>query len=403
MKRLIQTHPIVFLLLVAGFVFDAVLLASTGRLWDGGSFALGSTAVVVYFLGPSALLRFVIFRRRLHLALAWGFTFLLWFGWFVFYAMLKVGPFRPSLLFVMCILAAFKTMRLVEADGERTAPDKAVDPKPEPEKPEPNTAERSATPDVEPPVDEHPKPCAQAPGGSLKSLERVLCIMAAVGCLLALFDLPSEYYKVLRFVVVAACIALITGIQKSCASEKTKTWTCVGFGLLAVFYNPILPLDLDDEDWLWMNGACALAFLGFLLWTRLLDTGRLIKARVQGQKWNRWAGQLTRLEKAMMCLLAVNILTMPSLLFLGTDRSGFAAAMFLVCLASGLGWMLVGGIDEMLNGRERKENAEALKEFHSTIAKGARAGTEGERKAIIQKILNPPQPQTPARNRDWNY
>ena len=69
--------------------------------------------------------------------------------------------------------------------------------------------------------------------------------------------MPDDFYKALRFVVVAACVAVIWDIQKSGASEKKKTVVSVLFGLLAVIFNPILPLEMDRGMWAWFDVGAA--------------------------------------------------------------------------------------------------------------------------------------------------
>jgi hypothetical protein len=91
--------------------------------------------------------------------------------------------------------------------------------------------------------------------------------MAAIGCLVALWDMPDDYYKVLRFIVVAACGVIIWDIQKSSASDARKTWFTVAFGMLAVFFNPIMPIELDDDTWRWVTLTGAVGF-------RLLEVGK---------------------------------------------------------------------------------------------------------------------------------
>ena len=81
----------------------------------GTSFALGSILVITYFLGVSGILRFAIVRRPIHLGLTWVIIVLLYFGWFVIQAALQEGQYRPSLLFILCVVAAFKTMRFSDA------------------------------------------------------------------------------------------------------------------------------------------------------------------------------------------------------------------------------------------------------------------------------------------------
>jgi hypothetical protein len=96
-------------------------------------------------------------------------------------------------------------------------------------------------------------------------MQRILAIMAGAGCLLALLDMPSEYYKVLRFVVVAACIASILQFKSLDIAEKKRNALYVVFGLLAIIFNPFVPLEMERGEWLWFNIAGVLILFGTVL------------------------------------------------------------------------------------------------------------------------------------------
>lgn len=281
MKRLFAAHPTVFLFVVFAFIIDAVMVASTGGLWRDGSFAIGSTLVVAYFFGISSFLRFVVFRNRIHAGITWAITILLWFGWFALQVAINQGQYRPSLLFIMCLVAAFKTMRLEQSEEEKIeAEQRLAKEQTEVNENETNEGEHGngghavtdkkndpnlVAPPPEPapsssPIDSIERANIGESQNSLQSLKQVLAIIAAIGCLVALFDMPDDYYKVLRFIVVAACGMVIWDTQKSSAKDIKKTWLAVAFGLLAVFFNPILPIELDNNTWRWVNLAGAAGF-----------------------------------------------------------------------------------------------------------------------------------------------
>ncbi len=109
LKRLFSTHPLIFSLL--GFAIILDLTGVMSSIMPGASFALGSILVIAYFLGVSGILRFGLARRPIHLALTWVVIVVLYLGWFVIQAALNDGQYRPSMLFVLCVFAAFKTMR----------------------------------------------------------------------------------------------------------------------------------------------------------------------------------------------------------------------------------------------------------------------------------------------------
>jgi hypothetical protein len=281
MKRLFAAHPAIFSLLVFAFILDAVIVASTGGLWEDASFALGSTLVVAYFFGISSFLRFVVFRNRIHAGITWVATILLGWGWFTLQVALDQSSYRPSLLFIMCLLASFKIMRLEQSEEEkieaeqRLANDQSETTESESDEYEHDnddyeiidkkTAANPVTPPTAPAplsttIDSTERTNTSENQNSLRSLKQVLTIIAAIGCLVALLDMPDDYYKVLRFIVVAACGIVIWDTQKSNAKDIKKTWLAVAFGLLAVFFNPILPIELDNDTWRWVNLAGAAGF-----------------------------------------------------------------------------------------------------------------------------------------------
>jgi hypothetical protein len=281
MKRLFAAYPVIFSLVAFAFIIDVVLIASTGALWQDGSFAMGSAGAVVFFLGSASLLRFVIFRNRIHLAISWAAILILWFGWFAIKALTQ-SPQYASLLLIMCLVAAFKTMRLQQSEEEKNAAEqRGADIQPEVEENEgvrhehseknqkstdiqaPSTLPEKTTEPISPSAILATSSTGPDTGDNqsgLRSLKQVLAIMAAIGCLVALWDMPDDYYKVLRFIVVAACGVIIWDIQKSSASDARKTWFTVVFGMLAVFFNPIMPIELDDDTWRWVTLTGAVGF-----------------------------------------------------------------------------------------------------------------------------------------------
>jgi hypothetical protein len=107
--RLFATHPLIFSLLGIAIILDLTGVMSS--IMPGASFALGSILVIAYFLGVSGILRFGLARRPIHLALTWVAIVSLYLGWFMIQAAHNDGQYRPSMLFVLCVVAAFKTMR----------------------------------------------------------------------------------------------------------------------------------------------------------------------------------------------------------------------------------------------------------------------------------------------------
>jgi hypothetical protein len=106
------------------------------------------------------------------------------------------------------------------------------------------------------------------------TMQKILAIMAGAGCLLALLDMPSEYYKALRFVVVVASVYAIVTLQRAYHSDGKKNALTTAFGLAAVLFNPLLPLEMERETWAFVNVATALLFLGYEFRGQLMDAKR---------------------------------------------------------------------------------------------------------------------------------
>lgn len=92
----------------------------------------------------------------------------------------------------------------------------------------------------------------------------VLVAVAIPMLLLALGRWPYAYYKVLRWVtcstaVVMACVAWT-------AWEEKGLWAVLPFGLLAILFNPLLPIHLNREVWRVLNlGAAAALAIGVVV------------------------------------------------------------------------------------------------------------------------------------------
>jgi hypothetical protein len=99
----------------------------------------------------------------------------------------------------------------------------------------------------------------------LKDPKKSCIVLGILGCFLALLDMPNEFYAVLRFVVVAASVAAIWLLQKSTHGDRFKTVMSLLLGILAIVFNPVMPLDLEREQWAFFNLAGAGLLLGILL------------------------------------------------------------------------------------------------------------------------------------------
>ena len=85
---------------------------------------------------------------------------------------------------------------------------------------------------------------------------RLYFVVPAVMALLALLDMPYGYYQLLRLVVAAASVFIAVA-----AWQRGGHVAVMAFGLLALIYNPIVPLHLKREIWEWVNLGTAAIFL----------------------------------------------------------------------------------------------------------------------------------------------
>lgn len=88
---------------------------------------------------------------------------------------------------------------------------------------------------------------------------RLYFAVPAAMALLALLDMPYGYYQLLRLVVAVA-----SAFIAAAAWQRGSHVAVIAFGLLALIYNPVVPLHLKREIWEWVNIGTAAIFLGAL-------------------------------------------------------------------------------------------------------------------------------------------
>ena len=76
----------------------------------------------------------------------------------------------------------------------------------------------------------------------------ILFLIPAAMLLLAMADMPSEYYVFMRIVVCLACAVVAYGSYKR---EDSLNSSAILFGLMAILFNPIIPVYLYDRE-IWM-------------------------------------------------------------------------------------------------------------------------------------------------------
>lgn len=91
--------------------------------------------------------------------------------------------------------------------------------------------------------------------------KRIATLISIVMLLLAIPPIwPYGYYTLLRIVVCGTC-AFLTWI----ANELNKTFWIWIFGLLTLVFNPVMPIHLDKETWVAIDGIAAF-FILLSLW-----------------------------------------------------------------------------------------------------------------------------------------
>lgn len=85
---------------------------------------------------------------------------------------------------------------------------------------------------------------------SIKLDERsIFWIAPSLLLLIGIFDMPIEYYTLLRLVVSVCCVYFLIAYIK----QETKTRSFI-FGFFAILYNPIVPVYLYDKSiWIILN------------------------------------------------------------------------------------------------------------------------------------------------------
>jgi hypothetical protein len=98
---------------------------------------------------------------------------------------------------------------------------------------------------------------------SNKTLPMVLWIVPALILIVAVFPLPYGYYTFTRIVTCLACIVLAYSTYRS--TPPAFGW-CAAFAIVAVLFNPIIPIHLTRGVWMGLDlGAAAIILAHFAL------------------------------------------------------------------------------------------------------------------------------------------
>jgi hypothetical protein len=96
-------------------------------------------------------------------------------------------------------------------------------------------------------------------------MTKSVVILAALGCLVGLFEVDHDsYYALLRWLVVGACGVIIFHIERTQMISAVKILLTMIYLLIAALFNPIYPFDTDavyEVGWALVN----LGAFGFML------------------------------------------------------------------------------------------------------------------------------------------
>jgi hypothetical protein len=100
---------------------------------------------------------------------------------------------------------------------------------------------------------------------SMKSIPSFVWIVPAILLAIAVSRLPYGYYTFLRIVTCgAASVIAVSGFQKGPA---TQVWSVLLI-LIAVLFNPFVPIHLHRATWFYLDLGTAAVFLGHLFFVR---------------------------------------------------------------------------------------------------------------------------------------
>lgn len=97
-----------------------------------------------------------------------------------------------------------------------------------------------------------------APGTKISALPSALWIVTAAVLIVAALPLPYSYYTFCRIVTCVACSTLAFSTYEKPA---TAFWSSM-FWLLAVLFNPVIPIHLTKKLWMMLDLGAAALILG---------------------------------------------------------------------------------------------------------------------------------------------
>jgi len=84
----------------------------------------------------------------------------------------------------------------------------------------------------------------------------IAVVASTIFVVMGLFNLPYSFFMLLRIVL---CIAAVIGVKRA-SEARQNNWVWV-YAILAVLYNPVLPVHLGDKDvWVGVNVVTVVIF-----------------------------------------------------------------------------------------------------------------------------------------------
>jgi hypothetical protein len=90
-----------------------------------------------------------------------------------------------------------------------------------------------------------------------KTVTTIACVIAAVFALMAAAGgQPHGFYQEIRWIIFAVCL---WGAYQN--SENPEKWVLIGFVVIGVIFNPIIPLHLKRSIWQIIDIATAIGLV----------------------------------------------------------------------------------------------------------------------------------------------
>jgi hypothetical protein len=97
----------------------------------------------------------------------------------------------------------------------------------------------------------------------MQGIPRIVWLICAVLLVAAVLRLPYGYYDFLRIVICgAAGLIAVAGLSEK--TQRGMAWTAT-FVLIAVLFNPLLPIRLHRSIWFYLNLMTAGVFTAHLI------------------------------------------------------------------------------------------------------------------------------------------